>query len=64
MQPFQEDIRYPAETFQKAIHCPLSNSKGRWIAAFNKPNLHTAIHYLFTTFINISTTFFKIGKNN
>jgi hypothetical protein len=29
-----------------AIHYPLANSKGRWIAACNKPNLHAAIHHL------------------
>jgi hypothetical protein len=45
-KPFQEGIHYPSETFQKAIHYPLANSKGRWIAACNKPNLHAAIHHL------------------
>jgi hypothetical protein len=45
-KPFQEGIRYPAVTFQKAIHYPLANNKGRWIAACNKPNLHAAIHHL------------------
>jgi hypothetical protein len=64
MQPFQEGIHYPTGTFQKAIHYPLKNSKGRWIAACNKPSLHVAIHYLFTTLRNISTTFLKMSKNN
>jgi hypothetical protein len=63
-KPFQEDIHYPAETFQKAIHYPLKNSKGRWIAACNKPNLLAALHYIFTTLRNVSTTFLKMSKNN
>jgi hypothetical protein len=45
-KPFQEGIHYPAETFQKAIHYLLANSKGRWIAACNKLSLHAAIHHL------------------
>jgi hypothetical protein len=57
-KPFQEDIHYPAETFQKAFHNPLANSKGRLMAAGNKPYLHAAIHYLFTILRNVSTTVF------
>jgi hypothetical protein len=45
-KPFQEGIYYPAETFQKAIHYPFANCKGRWIAACNKSNLHAALHHL------------------
>jgi hypothetical protein len=45
-KPFQEGIHYTAETFQKAIHYPLANSKGRWIATCNDTNLPAAIHYL------------------
>jgi hypothetical protein len=37
-------IHYPAETFEKAIHYPLANSIGRWIATCNKPNLHGVFH--------------------
>jgi hypothetical protein len=64
MQLLSRDIHYPAETFQKAIHYLLANSKGRWIAACNKPNLHVAFHYLFTILRNVSFTFLKMSKNN
>ncbi len=63
-KPFQEGIHYPAETFQKAINYPLANSKGWLIAGCNKPNLHAAIHYLFTIIRNVSTSFLKMRKNN
>jgi hypothetical protein len=58
-KPFQKGIHYPAETFQKATHYPLANSKGRWIASCNKPNLHAALHYLFTILRNVSTILWK-----
>jgi hypothetical protein len=61
-KPFQEVIDYPAETFQKAIHYPLANIKRDKVAACNKPYMNVAIHYPFTIFRSVSTTFMKIRK--
>jgi hypothetical protein len=46
MQTLSRGDPLPCWNISKAIHYPLSNSKGRWIAACNKPNLHVALHYL------------------
>jgi hypothetical protein len=46
MQTLSRGYPLPCRNISKAIHYHLANSKGRWIAACNKPNLHVAIHSL------------------
>jgi hypothetical protein len=63
MQTLSRGFHFIDETSQEAIHYPMEIVKGRLAAACNKPPyLYSAIHYFFTTFRNVFTTFFKIGK--